>query len=76
MCRQEAEPEEGEAAEAAAAAGEDLSHQVHTIEDCEASQSPNLLQHTKLRHCSYISLLNLQHILCKSECHTRPMGLN
>ncbi len=39
VCRQEAEPE-GEAAEAAAAR-EDLSHQVHTIGDCEASQSPN-----------------------------------
>ncbi len=34
VCRQEAE-QEGEAAEAAAAAGEDLSHQVDTIGDCE-----------------------------------------
>ena len=55
MCRQEAEPEEGEAA--AAAAGEDLSHQVDTRGDCELRSllimSDNILQ------------LSCRYLLCK-----------
>ncbi len=35
---------------------------------CKVTRSrENLLQHTKLHHCSYISLLNLQHILLKGS---------
>ncbi len=30
----------------------------------------NSYQHTKLHHCSYITLLNLQHILCE---HISPL---